>query len=139
MADLWVASWNEAMPEIAFEARRDWFLGHIRTLLAENQRVLVGIDQDAGHIAGFVTIDPATHVLDQLVVSVSCKGTGVAAILLDHARKASPERLFLEVNSENPRARAFYARQGFVETGRGCNPLSGRETLKLAWRRPAAD
>lgn len=139
MTALWVASWNEAMPEIDFEARRDWFTRHIAALLAQNQHILIGFDRTAGNIAGFVTVDPATHVLDQLVVSVAHKGTGVAQILLDHARQVSPELLLLEVNSENPRARAFYTRQGFTEIGRGRNRLSGRETLKLAWRRPPAD
>ena len=36
--------------------------------------------------------------------------------------------------ADNPRAVAFYARQGFVEVGRGANPRSGLPTLVLEWR-----
>jgi putative acetyltransferase len=40
----------------------------------------------------------------------------------------------LDVNAENHRAIRFYERNGFLKTGVGANPLSGRDTVKMEWR-----
>jgi putative acetyltransferase len=132
MADLWVATWQKTMPEIDFEARRPWLCDHLATALGAGQVIRVAV-VETGDVAGFVLIDPASGYLDQIAVHPDQWGTGVAEALLEAARDVSPARIMLDVNADNPRAVGFYARQGFVEIGRGANPRSGLPTLKLEW------
>ncbi|VTZ51832.1 GNAT family N-acetyltransferase [Methylocella tundrae] len=133
LADLWVASWREAMPDIDFSARREWFCGHLPALEAAGAMTICGRD-DGGRLLGFVTFDPATGYLDQIAVASEAKGSGAAAALLREARRISSKPLFLDVNQDNPRALRFYAREGFETVATGVNPHSG---LKI-WRLRAA-
>lgn len=133
MVDLWVSSWSAAMPEIDFEARRGWFRNHLDTMVERGTNVLLAFESRSGALAGFATIDCATHWLDQIVIAECFQGSGAAGILLDCARGIASGHIRLDVNAENARARAFYRREGFVEVGRGRNPLSGRETVQMEW------
>jgi putative acetyltransferase len=110
LAELWVTSWQETMQKIDFLARRPWFLDHL---------------------LGFVTFDPATAYLDQLAVAPEAKGSGAASLLLNEARRLSPDGLTLDVNQDNPRALRFYEREGFEKIGEGTNPRSGLKTWRL--------
>jgi diamine N-acetyltransferase len=62
---------------------------------------------------------PGAIELHQLYVYKPWQGEGVAATLtqwaLDRARARGAPEIWLSVFTENPRARRFYARQGFVE------------------------
>lgn len=139
MVDLWVKAWAVAMPEIDFEARRGWLHAHLAQLQARGADILLANDARTGQLAGFTTIERATHWLDQLVVSRTYQGSGAAGALLGAARSVSPRMIRLDVNTENTRARRFYTREGFIETGHGHNPLSGRETVRMEWRATTAD
>ena len=77
-------------------------------------------------IAGFVTVDPRTLYLDQIVVAPEHWGSGVAKVLLDAARQLSPSGLDLDVNTDNARAIRFYEKCGFSRSGAGVNPISGK-------------
>jgi putative acetyltransferase len=132
LADLWMASWREVMPDIDFAARRPWFLNHLRALEADGAITICAFD-GLNRLLGFVTFDPAKAYLDQLAVAPEAKGTGAAKRLLDEARRLSPNGLVLEVNQDNPRALAFYAREGFAKTMEGVNPRSGLKTWRLRW------
>jgi putative acetyltransferase len=134
MTDLWVESWAETGLPIDFAARRGWFVERITGLAGGGANVLCAFDAANGAMAGFVTIDPGSGWLDQIAVSATHKGSGVAGALLAAARAASPGGIRLDVNAANGRARAFYAREGFVETGRGVSPASGLATVVLEWR-----
>lgn len=136
LADLWVASWQEAMPQIDFLARRPWLLDHIPALEARGAQTICAVDA-TGRLVGFVTIDPATAYLDQLAVAPTAKGKGVARRLLDEALGLSPKGLGLDVNTDNSRALRFYMREGFEPIGEGVNPMSGLRTLRL-FRRSSA-
>jgi putative acetyltransferase len=83
---------------------------------------------------GFVTIDPGTLYLDQIVVAPEYWGTGLAGALIAEAKRASPRGLDLDVNTDNARAIAFYQKEGFVITGGGINPRSGRPVHHMSWR-----
>jgi len=133
LAELWVASWQEAMPGIDFGQRRQWFLNRLKALEAAGSITICAIDR-SGTILGFFSIDPSTAYLDQLAVAPRAKGRGVARFLLSEAGKVAPQGIILDVNEDNARALAFYERQGFVRIGEGVNPLSGLKTLRL--RRP---
>ncbi|MGI8568492.1 MAG: GNAT family N-acetyltransferase [Methylocella sp.] len=130
LADLWMASWREAMPDIDFAARRPWFLDHLRALEAAGAITICAFD-DFNRLLGFVTFDPATAYLDQLAVAPEAKGTGAAQLLLNEARRLSPNGLVLDVNQDNARALAFYEREGFAKTAEGVNPRSGLKTWRL--------
>lgn len=126
LADLWVASWQEAMPAIDFEARWAW----ISAVLANPSHTTLVIERD-GVALGFAMLEGA--LLHQLVVASSAKGSGLAVALLAAAKTLVPEGLALDVNKDNPRALRFYLREGFRRAGEGCNAGSGLATWRMQW------
>ena len=130
--DVWVRAWRAAYPDIDFEARRPWFAEHLTGLIAGGAEAFVAEVSQA--LAGFITVDAATHYIDQLAVDPAHQGAGLAALLLARARAASPRRLTLFVNKENARALRFYEREGFSRTGEGVNAQSGRAYWEMEWR-----
>ena len=70
-------------------------------------------------MVGFVTVDPATLYLDQIVVAPEAWGCGVAAALIAEAKRISPHGLDLHVNTDNARAIRFYEKHGFAHFRRG--------------------
>ncbi|WP_395665321.1 GNAT family N-acetyltransferase [Methylocella sp.] len=129
LADLWVESWAEAMPEIDFPARRAWFLDHLARLEADGALTLCAARD--GALLGFVTVDPAGGFIDQIAVAPRAKGTGAGRALIAAARARARSALRLDVNRDNPRALRFYLREGFVVTGEGVNPRSGLAILHM--------
>ena len=79
-----------------------------------------------GALIGFVTVDPKTMYLDQIVVAPEHWGSGVALALLDEAKRLSPRGLILHVNKDNARAIRFYEKHGFDIPGRGQEPGVGQ-------------
>jgi putative acetyltransferase len=136
LADVWVASWLEAMPEIDFLARRPWFLDRLLELEAAGAVTICAFD-GSNRLLGFVTLDPAAAYLDQLAVAPEAKGRGTAHLLLNEARRRSPGGLTLEVNQDNPRALRFYEREGFEKIAEGTNPRSGLKTWRLCFLKSA--
>lgn len=139
LSALWVESWQEAMPEIDFEARRGWICHRIGTLLGEGAVIEIATSMPAnnggsGDILGFVTVHPRTGYIDQLVVDPDHWGEGIAIALIEAARRYAPLHLSLDVNEENGRAVRFYQKAGFTVTSHGVNPVSGRPTLRMDWR-----
>ncbi len=132
MAELWVASWARTLPDIDFQARRDWLDGHIDTLLRGGASLIVSVAEE--RVAGFVIIHPVTGYLDQLAVHPDFWGQGGAEALMRGARDISPALVALDVNQENPRAVRFYEKMGLKVVGEGENPASGRRTFRMEWR-----
>ncbi len=132
VADLWVAAWKTTGLPFDFAARRDWFVGRLAQLAGEGAAILVGLDA-RGRPAGLVTVDPAGYV-DQLCVAPAERGGGLARALLDEAKRRAPDVVDLNVNADNPRARRFYEREGFLVVGIGKSALSGLPMLHLQWR-----
>lgn len=96
-----------------------------------DQAMAFQVAEDEGALVGYAKIGPiALPVspagpaveLRQLYVDEAAKGTGVGATLLDwtiaEARARGAGELFLSVYVDNHRAKAFYARRGFVDVGR---------------------
>lgn len=130
--ELWRRTWARHYPHIDFDARVDWWRARWRNeLLPAAQVVLAEID---GALTGFVTVDPDTHYLDQIVVAPEHWGSGVASALLDEAKRLSPHGLELLVNKDNGRAITFYAKHGFVDAGEDKNPVSGILVNRMRWR-----
>ena len=126
---LWHTTWQLAYPAIDFTKRLPWWRERWRNELVPQADIVVA-EQD-GVLCGFVTIDRAGY-LDQLVVAPAQWGSGLAAALVDEAKRRAPAGVALKVNADNFRAIRFYQRNGFVETGQEVNS-SGRPVLNLAW------
>lgn len=96
----------------AIEAEVRGFLPHAPLLLA--------VDADDVPMAFMLVVDG--H-MEALFVDPAHHGRGLGRRLVEQALREYP-RLGTDVNAQNPQAMAFYARLGFVETGR--SPLDGQ-------------
>ena len=128
--ELWRATWQQAYPSIDFAARVAWWRERWRNELVANAQIIVA--EQAEILTGFVTIDGSGY-LDQLVVSPDHWGSPLATILVDEAKRLSPDGVTLLVNKDNARAIRFYERNGFTHAGEDVNPTSGRPVLKMRW------
>jgi putative acetyltransferase len=131
--ELWRRTWQEAYPAIDFEARLDWWRERWRKELVPIATIVVA--EAEGRLVGFVTVDAATGYLDQIVVAPQAWGTGVAEMLLDEAKRRSPLRLELHVNTDNARAVGFYRKHGFAVAGEDVNPRSGAPVYLMRWEK----
>jgi putative acetyltransferase len=129
---LWQRSWQAAYPEIDFAARVDWWRARWHDELLPKAQIVIA--EAAGTMVGFVTVEPATGYLDQIVVAPDAWGQGVAQALLAEAKGLSPGRLELLVNKDNARAMSFYRKHGFHYAGDAANSLSGRPVNRMLWR-----
>jgi putative acetyltransferase len=68
------------------------------------------------------------------VVSPDRWGSELANALVNEAKRLSPDRIALLVNTDNSRAIRFYERNGFVHAGSDVNPTSGRPVLRMEWK-----
>jgi putative acetyltransferase len=128
---LWLVTWQRAYPEIDFTARVPWWRERWRDELVPNAGIVVA--EQEGAMIGFVTID-GNGYLDQLVVSPAHWGSDLGNALVSEAKRLSPDRITLLVNTDNVRAIRFYERNGFVRAGEDVNPTSGRPVLKMEWK-----
>jgi putative acetyltransferase len=129
---LWLRGWKEAYPDIDFATRLEWWRERWRNELVGKAAIVIA--EADGIIVGFVTVDPETRYLDQLVVAPECWREGVGSALIAEAKRISPTGLELAVNTDNIRAIGFYERRGFKIAGSGVNPLSGRAVHRMRWQ-----
>jgi putative acetyltransferase len=130
--ELWRRTWQQHYPQLDFAARVDWWRERWRTELVPAAAITVAVVGD--EIVGFVTVDPRTGYLDQIVVAPETWGSDVAPALVAEAKRLSPARLDLHVNADNARAIRFYEKHGFIKTGEDVNPRSGAPIFKMSWR-----
>jgi putative acetyltransferase len=130
--ELWRRTWQKHYPHIDFNARVAWWRGRWRKELVPGAHIVLA-DVD-GALGGFVTVDPKTTYLDQIVVAPEYWGSDVALALLDEAKRLSPKGLYLLVNKDNFRAIRFYEKHGFVIAGEDKNPVSGLAVNRMTWR-----
>ncbi len=128
---LWLETWQQAYPAIDFAARVNWWRERWRSELVPNAAIMVA--EQAGTLVGFVTIDTSGY-LDQLVVAPDHWGSELGDALVGEAKRVSPDRITLLVNTDNIRAIRFYKRNGFVPAGEDVNPTSGRPVLRMEWK-----
>jgi putative acetyltransferase len=128
---LWLRSWQAAYPQLDFAARLDWWRERWRNELVKSADIVIA--EAAGQVVGFVTVDPHTGYLDQIVVAPEHWASGVGSALIAVAKELSPTGLELDVNTDNARAIRFYDKQGFAITGAGVNPTSGKPVHRMRW------
>ena len=130
--ELWRRSWQVAYPHLDFAARLDWWRERWRNELVSTATIILA--EADGEMVGFVTVDPGTLYLDQIVVAPEAWGSKIGGALLGEAKRLSPRGLDLKVNADNARAIRFYQKEGFVITGDATNPRSGAPIHTMAWR-----
>jgi len=130
--ELWRRTWQQHYPHLDFGERVAWWRERWRQELAPT--ATISVVESGGRLAGFVTVDPKTGDLDQIVVAPEAWGTDVAAMLMAEARRISPKGLDLRVNADNARAIRFYEKQGFVDAGETVNEISGAPVRLMRWR-----
>jgi putative acetyltransferase len=128
---LWLETWQQAYPSIDFAARVTWWRERWRSELVPNAAIMVA--EQAGALVGYVTIDTSGY-LDQLVVAPDHWGSELGNVLVNEAKRLSPDRITLLVNTDNIRAIRFYERNGFAHAGEDVNPTSGRPVLRMEWK-----
>jgi putative acetyltransferase len=129
--ELWRRSWQHHFPQIDFNERLGWWRERWKQELVPVADVVVA--ESDGELIGFVTIDPNSRYLDQLVVAPEHWGSRAAKALLDEAKRRSPSGIELLVNKENARAIRFYEKHGFRYLWEDKNPLSGRPVNRMGW------
>ncbi len=130
--ELWRRTWTQHYPHIDFTARVAWWRDRWRNELVPVAEIVLA--ETDGELAGFVTVDPKTQYLDQIVVAPEYWGSDTARALLDEAKRRSPSGLYLLVNKDNARAIRFYGKHGFVDDGEDKNPVSGIAVNRMRWR-----
>ncbi len=130
--ELWRRTWKLHYPQINFDDRVDWWRERWRNELVPSATVTVA--EMGGRMVGFVTVDPRTFDLDQIVVAPEAWGGGVASALIAEAKRISPHGLDLHVNTDNMRAIRFYEKHGFAISGEAINWRSGAPVHKMSWR-----
>jgi putative acetyltransferase len=130
--ELWRRTWTQHYPRIDFGARVQWWRERWRQELVPVAAIVLA-ERD-GALIGFVTVDPKTMYLDQIVVAPEAWGSGAALALLDEAKRISPKGLDLLVNKDNARAIRFYEKHGFAYAGEDKNPVSGKPVNRMSWR-----
>jgi len=136
--ELWRRAWQAAYPDIDFSARLAWWRERWRNELVPACTIMVaeagGHAATRGELLGFVTVEPRTGYLDQIVVAPEAWGSRAATILLDAAKRIAPSGLELHVNRDNGRAIRFYEKHGFAVSGEDVNPRSGAPIYRMSWR-----
>jgi len=130
--ELWRRTWQAHYPHLDFSGRVAWWRERWKQELIPVAHVVVA--EISGALVGFVTVDPDTMYLDQIVVAPEHWGSGAAPALLNEAKRLSPRGLDLLVNKDNARAIGFYEKNSFRYAGEDKNPVSGRPVNKMSWR-----
>ena len=129
--ELWRRTWQIAYPKLDFNERVAWWRERWRSELVPKAQITVA--DASGDLIGFVTIEPATGYLDQIVVAPEHWGGALADSLVQEAKRISPKQVTLHVNTDNTRAIRFYEKQGFVVAGEEKNPRSGAPIYRMTW------
>ena len=130
--ELWRRTWSKHYPHLDFNARLAWWRERWRNELVPIAQIVLAECGD--ELIGFVTVDPKTMYLDQIVVAPEYWGSEIATALLDEAKRLSPKGLDLLVNKDNFRAIRFYEKHGFMYAGEDKNPVFGIAVDRMAWR-----
>jgi putative acetyltransferase len=133
---LWLRSWQAAYSKVDFTARLEWWRARWRNELVPSAAIVIAEQDNADGtmMIGFVTINPRTRYLDQIVVAPEFWGSRIAPALLDEAKRLSSSGIDLDVNADNARAIRFYQKHGFVTVAEDVNPRSGAPIYRMRWK-----
>jgi len=130
--ELWRHTWQHAYPHLDFAQRLVWWADRWRAELVPT--AIITVAERDGAMLGFVTVDPRSGYLDQIVVAPEAWGSALAGALVEEAKRCAPTGIDLDVNQDNARAIRFYVKHGFAITGAGVNERSGAPLHRMSWR-----
>ena len=93
--ELWRRTWQLHYPQIDFD-RAASSGGASAGATSWCRSATITVAEADGELVGFVTVDPKTLDLDQIVVAPEAWGSGVAAALIAEAKRLSPDGLDLQ-------------------------------------------
>ncbi|MFI1200754.1 GNAT family N-acetyltransferase (plasmid) [Streptomyces sp. BHT-5-2] len=132
IARIHMASRSATMPYLPPQKRSHeqvtrWF----RDVVLKQCRTWVAV-RDA-EIIGYAALDG--DVLEHLYLCPDVRRQGIGTLLLDEARRHSPDGMSLHVFQQNTDARAFYERRGFtvVDTNDGDRNMENLPDMTLRW------
>ncbi|MFI9720856.1 GNAT family N-acetyltransferase [Streptomyces sp. NPDC052396] len=132
LARIHLASRRAAMPYLPPQTRPlEQVIRWFRTIVLRECRTWVV--ECGGEIAGYAAL--AGDVLEQLYLGPEFRRRGLGTLLLDEAKRASPDGLTLHVFARNTEARAFYAHHGFMvlDMDDGSRNMERLPDLRLGW------
>jgi len=136
IAEVWLRSRAASVPDIPApvhteEEIRAWFTD----VVCPTKDVWVA--EALGSIAGLLVLED--EWIDQLYLDPSHTGQGIGAELLATAKAQRPAGLKLWTFRANARARRFYERHGFVESGATeSDNEEGAPDVRYEWSPPGA-
>jgi GNAT superfamily N-acetyltransferase len=119
VASIWYAGWGDGhlgnVPDELVAIRtKESFWDRVPARIADTTVAVVG-----GEVAGFVMV--VADEVEQVYVSGNHRGSGVAGVLLAEAERqvkaAGYDEAWLAVATGNARARRFYERSGWADSG----------------------
>ena len=132
VADLWLASFDDALPTVRRAHDDDDVRGWIRDHLVARTEAWVAVR--GAEVVAILGLAPGW--IEQLYVAPAHQGSGVGSHLVAFAQDRADE-LQLWTFQVNDRARAFYRRHGFreVELTDGAANQEREPDVRLLWTR----
>jgi len=124
IVDIWASGWRDghladAPPELLAHRTRDAFVPRVAAAIDRTR-----VAEVDGEIAGFTMVHG--DEVDQVYVDAAHRGTGIAARMMrdaaEQVRAAGHPVPWLAVARGNARARRFYEREGWTDTGEFAYP-----------------
>lgn len=139
VADVWIASFTDALPTVRRAHDDDDVRGWVRSHLVPETEcwVAVGEGEGGGEVLAMMALSPGW--IDQLYVEPAAQGRGLGGTLVRLARRRRDEAGWVSLQlwtfQVNARARAFYARHGFreVELTDGATNEEHEPDVRLVW------
>jgi ribosomal protein S18 acetylase RimI-like enzyme len=147
LAEIHVETWRATYPGVMPQELLDSLSVDSRERLWQewipNPEVAVFVSEASGEVVGFVSVgpcltEPEIGELYAIYVVPAAHGTGAGPALMDTAVASLGERweeAILWVATENPRARRFYEREGWVADGERVDSFGGAEVPETRYRR----
>lgn len=132
VAGIHLASRAAAMPYLPTQQRsHEQVTWWVRDVVLRACRVWVAVREM--EVLGYAALDG--DVLEHLYLRPDARRQGIGTLLLDTARRHSPEGLSLHVFQQNAEARAFYARHGFtvLDLSDGRGNMENLPDMTLRW------
>ncbi|HET7901440.1 MAG TPA: GNAT family N-acetyltransferase [Candidatus Nanopelagicales bacterium] len=135
VADVWIASFTDALPTVHRAHDDEDVRGWVRTHLVPRTECWVAVDGD--EVVAMMALSPGW--IDQLYVAPGRQGSGTGSALVRRAQQRRDEEgwesLQLWTFQVNAAARGFYARRGFreVELTDGSTNEEREPDVRLVW------
>lgn len=110
----------------------DYWRGHYSGVKQMLPQAKLWVCEDQGRIIGFVGV--MEGYIAGLFVDAACRSMGVGMSLLEHV-KGIYGTLTLHVYERNPRAMAFYLRNGFRMQNGQVDEQTGEKEYAMLWQR----